>query len=162
MLLASSTVCIPRSSFNLRLPIADHSVLRWYKGYYLNRLFKLKISDVYYVAFGVKNSYGKDIYLRTNMPGPYNRINIPQDQQIQRTIVLLNQNLVNIHAFDAETGQAINIDNQNYLTLTPNRTRPTSISKMYYVPKEGKRFSATIQNRQVRRKVMSHKETTQI
>ena len=99
------------------------------------------ISDVYYVAFGVKNSYGKDIYLRTNLPAPFNKIDISEDQQMQRTFVLRNKNLVNIHAFDAETGQAINIDDQNFLTLTPNRTRPTSIGKMFYVPEEGKLYA---------------------
>lgn len=93
--------------------------------------------DVYYVAFGVKNSYGKDIYLSTNMRPPYNTINIPKDQQMQRTIVLLDQNLVNVRAHDAATRQNIKIDDRDYITLRPNRSKPTTL-RIYHVPKEGK------------------------
>jgi hypothetical protein len=85
----------------------------------------------------VKNSYGKDIYLTTNMPAPLNIINIPRHQQIQRTVVLLHQNLVNIHAFDAATKQSIKIDNREYITLTPSQSKPTTL-RVYHVPSEGK------------------------
>ena len=99
--------------------------------------FTLCILDVYYVAFGVKNSYEKDIYLETNMREPYKKISIPEGAQIQRTIVLLHQNLVNIRAFDAATKQSIKIDNQDYITLTPSEEKPNTL-RVYHVPKEGK------------------------
>ncbi|XP_028402030.1 uncharacterized protein LOC114524971 [Dendronephthya gigantea] len=101
---------------------------------------------VYYVAFGVKNSYGKDIYLTTNMQPPHNTINIPKDQQIQRTIVLLDQNLVNVRARDAATRQVVKIDDRDFITLKPNRSKPTTL-RIYHVPKEGPYFlSVTIKN----------------
>ena len=71
------------------------------------------------------------------MPAPLNIINIPRDQQIQRTVVLLHQNLVNIHVFDAATKQSIKIDNREYITLTPSRSKPTTL-RVYHVPSEGK------------------------
>lgn len=101
--------------------------------------YTLLLLDVYYVAFGVKNSYGKDIYLSTSMQAPHNYIKIPKDQQIQRTVVLLNQNLVNIHALDDATKQPIKIDNQDYITLTPSRSKPTTL-RVYHVPSEGKLY----------------------
>ena len=104
---------------------------------FIIELFTLYILDVYYVAFGVKNSYGRDIYIETNIREPYRSISIPKDQQIQRTIVLLHQNLVNIHAYDSATKQSIKIDNQDYITLTPSGEKPTTL-RVYHVPKEGK------------------------
>ncbi|CAB4044501.1 Hypothetical predicted protein, partial [Paramuricea clavata] len=80
------------------------------------------------------------------MPAPHNIINIPRDRQIQRTVVLLHQNLVNIHAFDAATKQSIKIDNREYITLTPNRSKPTTL-RVYHVPSEGPYFASfTIKN----------------
>ncbi len=88
----------------------------------------------------MKNSHGKAIFLRTSLSEPHNTIDIPKDQQIERRIVLTEKNLVNIHAFDAASKEGIKIDNQNFITLTPNRTRPTDVH-VYHVPIEGNLYA---------------------
>ena len=74
------------------------------------------------------------------MREPFKNIKIPKDQQIQRTVVLAQPILVNIHAFDAATKQSIKIDNQDYVTLSPTTTKPRTL-RIYHVPKEGKQSS---------------------
>ena len=70
------------------------------------------------------------------MPSPHNTINVPKDQQILKTVLLLHQNIVNIRAVDATTNDMIKIGDKEFITLTPSRNKPKTLN-IYHVPSAG-------------------------
>jgi hypothetical protein len=74
---------------------------------------------VYYVTFIITNTYGKDVYLRTSLPSPYNTIIIINGKTVRMSIKVLTQEDITFEAFVRETGEKITINGQDVFTITP-------------------------------------------
>ncbi|CAB4011013.1 Glyco X precursor, partial [Paramuricea clavata] len=74
---------------------------------------------VYYVTFIITNTYGKDVYLRTSLPSPYNTIIIINGKTVRMSIKVLTQQDVTFEAFVRETEENITINGQDMFTITP-------------------------------------------
>jgi hypothetical protein len=82
---------------------------------------------VYYVTFIITNTYGKDVYLRTSLPSPFNKFMIINGNTVRMPIKVPTQQVVTFEAFVRGTEESITINNKGVFPIIP-RDNPDEVT----------------------------------